>query len=91
MLPIRWRTEAQADLAAILAYVGKRNARAAVDLYHTIDRLISQLPQHPYLYRSGRVADTRELLIHPNYLVVYRVSATMIEILSVIHSRQQYP
>jgi len=91
MLPIRWRAEAQADLTAILDYVAKRNARAAMDLYHTIDRLISQLPQHAYLYRAGRIAGTRELPVHSNYLVVYRVGTAAIGILSVIHSRQQYP
>ncbi|WGG49007.1 type II toxin-antitoxin system RelE/ParE family toxin [Rugamonas sp. DEMB1] len=31
------------------------------------------------------------MLVHPNYLVVYRVDATAIEILSIIHTRQQYP
>jgi toxin ParE1/3/4 len=53
--------------------------------------LFSQLPQHPYLYRLGRVSGTRELVAHPNYIVVYRVSATAIEIVSILHSRQQFP
>lgn len=91
MLPILWRAEAQADLAAILAYIAERNPQSALDLYNDIERVVSQLPQHPYLYRLGRVSGTRELVAHPNYIVVYRVSATAIEIVSILHSRQQYP
>ena len=91
MLPIRWRAEAQADLATILAYIAERNQQAATYLYTEIDRAVSQLPHHPYLYRVGRVADTHEMVIHRNYVVVYRVDAAAIEILSVIHARQKYP
>lgn len=91
MLPILWRAEAQADLTAILEYIAERNPQSALDLYDDIERVISQLPQRPYLYRLRRVAGTRELVAHPNYIVVYRVSATSIEIVFILHSRQQYP
>ena len=91
MLPILWRAEAQADLAAILEYIAERNPQSALDLYDDIEPVVSQLPQHPYLYRLGRVSGTRELVAHPNYIVVYRVGATVIEIVSILHSRQQYP
>ncbi|MFC0134166.1 type II toxin-antitoxin system mRNA interferase toxin, RelE/StbE family [Massilia eurypsychrophila] len=91
MLPILWRPEAQSDLAAIFAYIARRNPQAATDLYSQIERLVSQLPQHPYLYRPGRVPSTRELIAHPNYIVVYRVAAAAIEIVSALHSRQKYP
>lgn len=91
MLPILWRAEAQADLAEILEYIAERNPQSALDLYGDIERVVSQLPQHPYLYRLGRVSGTRELVAHPNYIVVYRVGATAIEIVAILHSRQQYP
>jgi toxin ParE1/3/4 len=91
MLPIRWQTEAQADLATILAYIAAHNKQAATDLYNEIDRAVSQLPHHPYLYRLGRVADTREMVVHPNYVVVYRIGVAAIEILSVMHTRKRSP
>lgn len=87
---IEWRPEARAELWQILDYIGDRNLVAAVDLYRAIESAVSTLPQHPYLYRFGRVPDTREIVVHPNYLVVYRVE-DRIEILSVLHARQQYP
>jgi len=52
---------------------------------------VSNLPQHPYLYRPGLVAGTREIVVHPNYVVIYRVTISAIEIINVLHSRQQYP
>jgi len=33
---------------------------------------------------------TREAIVHPNYILVYRVGET-IDILAVLHARQQYP
>jgi len=43
------------------------------------------------LYRPGLVAGTREIVVHPNYVVIYRVTISAIEIINVLHSRQQYP
>jgi len=57
-----------------------------VAIRHTTSRII----ENPYLYRSGRVAGTREAVVHPNYILVYRVTET-IEILAVLHARQRYP
>ncbi|WP_183443695.1 type II toxin-antitoxin system RelE/ParE family toxin [Pseudoduganella violacea] len=91
MLPILWRPEALADLSTILEYIAQRNPQAAANLYGDIDRIVTQLPYHPYLYRLGRVAGTRELVVHPNYLIVYSVTTTAIEIVTVIHTRQHYP
>ncbi len=31
------------------------------------------------------------MVVHPNYIVVYRVTETRVEIVAVVHSRQEYP
>ena len=87
---VEWRPLARAQLSEILEYISDRNIVAASELYKNIEAAISALPQHPYLYRFGRVPGTREIVVHPNYLVVYRVT-DRIEILTVLHARQQYP
>ena len=87
---VEWRPLARAQLGEILDYIGDRNIVAAIELYQNIQAATSALPQHPYLYRFGRVPGTREIVVHPNYLVVYRVT-DRIEILTVLHARQQYP
>ncbi|WP_242507573.1 MULTISPECIES: hypothetical protein [Serratia] len=38
----------------------------------------------------GRVDNTREIVVHPNYLIVYRIIGH-IEVLSVIHAKREYP
>ncbi len=91
MLPVQWLAKASSNLATIIDYISERNDTAAEELQDEIERAASQLPQHPYLYRPGRVAGTREIVVHPNYVVVYRVKPTVIEIINVLHSRQQYP
>jgi toxin ParE1/3/4 len=91
MLPVQWLAKANINLATIIAYIAERNDVAASELQNDIERAVSQLPQHPYLYRPGRVAGTREIVVHSNYVVVYRVLPTVIEIVAVLHSRQQYP
>lgn len=91
MLPVRWLPDARTKLATILGYIAERNDVAASKLQDEIERATSQLPQHPYLYRPSRVAGTREIVVHHNYVVVYRVRPSVIEIVSVLHSRQRYP
>ena len=47
-----------------------------------ISNATSQLPKHPYLYRVGRLADIREIVVQHNYIIVYRVLLNLIEIVS---------
>ena len=87
---VEWRPEARAELRAILEYIVERNIAAASDLREAIETATTAVPQHPYLYRLGRVLGTREIVVHPNYLGIYRIT-DRVEILSVLHARQEYP
>lgn len=88
---LEWRPEARAALREIISFIAERNLVAAFSLSDEIEHATSALPQHPYLHRHGKVAGTREMVVHPNYVVIYRVTSSAIEIISVLHSRQQYP
>jgi len=90
VLPVEWSDEAQLDLVEIQGYIEQFDASAALALRETIEAGVVQLPLMPFLHRHGRVPGTREYVAHPNYIVVYRVGAT-IEILRVLHARQEYP
>jgi len=91
MLPIIWRASARADLAAIIRYVAEHDIPAARRLKNHLESVVLPLAEHPYLYRPGRVPGTRELVAHPNFILVYRVKADCVEVVSVLHSRQEYP
>lgn len=83
---------ARNDLAEIVAFIAQENPAAARRFKTLIDAAIAPLARQPYLFRrSERVPGTREVVVHPNYVVVYRVQATKIQILAVAHARQRHP
>ena len=86
-----WLPTARSDLRTILDYISDRNLAAANDLNSRIQSYAERLCDHPYIGRQGRIPKTREAVIHPNYILVYRVGADSVEIVNVLHSRRQYP
>ena len=91
MRTLVWRAAARDDLRQIISYIAERNPPAARRMRTLIERSVLPLPRDPHLFRAGRVAGTRELVAHPNYIVVYRVTEQTIEIVNVLHAHQQYP
>ncbi|MFB0873324.1 MULTISPECIES: type II toxin-antitoxin system RelE/ParE family toxin [unclassified Sphingobium] len=91
MLPLVWLEEALDDLESIVDFIEMQNPAAAERLGQAIRHTAAQLPQHPYMHRTGRAPGSREALVTPNYLIIYRVAIDTIEILAIKHTRQQYP
>ncbi|WFE77199.1 type II toxin-antitoxin system RelE/ParE family toxin [Roseinatronobacter sp. S2] len=91
MLDIDWKAPALADLSTILDYVADANPTAAIALLDEIDAKVEQLAEHPKLCRPGRVPGTRELIVRPNYIVVYAETASTITVLRVLHAAQMWP
>lgn len=91
MLPAVWRKSARAGLLEIIRYIANEDPQAARQLKERLESAVLPLSEHPYLYRPGRVPGTREIVVHPNYLVIYRIAAEHIEVVSVLHARQEYP
>ena len=90
-LALIWRPEARQSMREIITYIAARRPAAAQQLGDAILYAASRLPDHPYSHRAAPVPGTRQAVIHPNYVLVYRVTAETIEILSLLHARQQYP
>lgn len=91
MLPIRWTLQALDDLDQITDYIAEYNPWAAKTIFEVIESAVIPASLAPYLFRTGREPGTREIVAHPNYLVVYRVMDGLIEVVNVIHARQRYP
>ena len=56
-----------------------------------IEDAATDIAQQPLIYRIGRVPGTRELVVHPNYIVIYRVLPDWSEVVGVMHARRKYP
>ena len=91
MLPVFWRASARVNLATIIRFIANDSPLAARRIRDLIETSVLPAAEHPYLYRAGRVSGTREIIAHPNYIVVYQVTAERIEVVSVLHARQEYP
>ncbi|WP_306805932.1 type II toxin-antitoxin system RelE/ParE family toxin [Caballeronia sp. BR00000012568055] len=91
ILAIRWTLDALDDLDQLTDYIAEHNPRAAMSMFETIENAVMPVSITPFLFRSGREPGTREIVAHPNYIVVYRVMDEWIEIVNVLHARQRYP
>jgi toxin ParE1/3/4 len=76
----------------VLDHIGSINPSAAERLFERIEHDLEHVAEHPYLYKaSQRVAGLREIVTHPNYIIYYRVTASCIEVVNVIHTRREFP
>ncbi len=93
---IVWRPMAESDLDDIIDYIARDNPNIAEEFGQELHARTSSLAQHPELGRNGRPglpSFVRELVVHPNYIVFYRVLAESgtVEILRVKHVAQKMP
>ena len=91
MLEVEWKEAAIDDLIDMVDYTSDENPEAAQRLLDDIAIKAANLSLHPKIYRQGRVAGTREMVVHENYVVVYTESAKAISILPVLHAAQSWP
>ncbi|MCU1325416.1 MAG: toxin Y4kP [Bryobacterales bacterium] len=90
---VRWSLPAAEDLERICERISHDNPQAANRVARTIYANCSRLSEFPRLGRaSSRMAGRRELVLPPlPYIVVYRVTADVVEILRVFHGAQDWP
>lgn len=91
---IEWRPMAREDLRGIVRYIAKDNPTRAKSFGQELRDKTQPLAQHPGLGRKGRPGLPewlRELVVHKNYIVFYRVldATRTVEILRVKHATQQ--
>ena len=90
---IAWRPLARDDPRAIVRHIGQDSPANAGRFGAGIRQQVGSLASHPELGRIGRFDGIRELVVHPNYLVFYRIETKdrRIDVLRVRHVAQQTP
>lgn len=84
---------ALADREAIMDFVAIDNPVAAIALDDQFEAKAEQARLRPTLYKPGRVKGTREIVVRPNYVMIYAVSsdAQVLTVIRVLHAAQQWP
>lgn len=89
---LEWRPQARADLLEIVAYIADDNPHAAQELYEEIETKAERLTDHPKMYKpSPRIKGMREMVVRRHYIVLYRESSKLVEVVNVIHTSRQWP
>lgn len=89
---IEWLPTAERTLAAQIDWVAERDPWAAIDMGDAICAAVDRLADFPAMARPGRVPGTREsVVVGTPYIVVYRIEASAVLILRVLHGAQRWP
>lgn len=86
-----WRPEAHDDRERIMDRISQDNPVAAADLDEIFESKGEVARQRPTLYRKGRVEGTREIVAASNYIIVYMIKDECVQVLRIMHARQQWP
>ncbi len=79
------------DRDTIMEYIAEDNVTAALELDAEFEAHADRVCETPTLYKPGRMKGTREIVVRPNYVMVYQVEAETVVILRVLHATQQWP
>ena len=90
-MKLTWKPLALYDREQIMDYIAQDAPHAALALDMLFEERADMLPERHQLYRIGRMPGTREMVVHPNYILVFRVGQGEIEVLRVLHSARQWP
>jgi len=91
MMELFWTPEAIKDRDDIYNYIEADNPAVALTLDELLSEKASRLVDHPNLGKPGRLTDTRELVAHQNYILVYDLAGDLVRVLRVLHAARQWP
>jgi addiction module RelE/StbE family toxin len=86
---IQWTRAALASVDEIAGFIAKDNQARATSFVLELQAAVAKLQAHPGMGRAGRVPGTRELVLHKNYIAIYRVRGDNVEILRLHHAARK--
>lgn len=72
-------------------FIAQDNPQAALELDTLFEEKAGALIKQPKLFKPGRMKNTREAVVHPNYVLVHEVSGNTVIVLRVLHTSQAWP
>lgn len=86
---IFWRPLAEEDLLGIVRYIARDDPEQAVSFAKELKEKTGSLSSMPARCQRGHVTGTRELIVHENYLVIFKVFRKKVTILRIKHTALQ--
>lgn len=91
-MTVSWSARARDDLTALIARIAADDVDAAIRLRDRIFDAVGMLRDYPAMGRTGRLAETRELVLPGTaYLIVYRSRDDGTQILRLLHGARDWP
>ncbi len=88
-MKLLWSQQSLHQMQSISRFISADNPSAAKKLLAQIKKSARLLKQNPFMGRRTEFEGVRELVVHANYLLSYRVSNENVEIAQVWHAAQQ--
>lgn len=85
-MSVKWTKTALQSIDEIAGFIAEDNPSRAISFVRELKSAVSNLAEHPGMGRAGRVPGTRELVLHKNYIAIYRVRNEDVEILRLHHA-----
>jgi toxin ParE1/3/4 len=86
---VKWLSNALQSLGNISDHIATDNSERAITFVREIREKTQLLSDFPSIGKAGRVAGTRELVAHKNYIIIYRMKDENIEIIRAYHVAQK--
>jgi toxin ParE1/3/4 len=87
-LKLRWTNRALGRLDTIAAYIAKDNPTRAKTFTQVLRKKVDILKSQQ-LGTTWKVFGTKQYVLHPNYIAIYRVKSDELQILTILHSAQE--
>ena len=86
-----WTPEAQQDRADVWDYIATDNPHAAIRMDKLFSDAAAKLAEYPKLGQPGKISNTRELIPHESYRLVYEIEQETVWVLALVHTAMQWP
>lgn len=86
-----WTKEATRSRNTIFDHIEADDPVAALRMDALFSECAERLLVQPLMGRPGRVPGTRELIVHPRYVLVYDLRGDTLRILRLLHTARRWP